>query len=115
MRVTIYRKMVLGFAIVIFIMIAGQAYMLFELHSLSQEAQSTLTLEVQSLDLSKRLRSLLDDEEAYARKYLITGDAVYHRLLEESSQEFQKLLSSLVLTEAKRRDLLHQVAERHHS
>jgi signal transduction histidine kinase len=115
MRVTIYRKMVLGFGIVIFIMIVGQAYMLLELNSLSQEAQSTLNLEVQSLDLSKRLRTLLDDEEAYARKYLITGDAVYHRMLEESSQEFQKILSSLVVTEDKRRDLLHQVAERHHS
>jgi signal transduction histidine kinase len=115
MRVTIYRKMVLGFAIVIFIMIAGQAYMLLELHSLSQEAQSTLSLEVQSLDLSKRLRTLLDDEEAYGRKYLITGDTVYHRMLEESSQEFQKILSSLVVTEANRSDLLHRVAERHHS
>jgi len=115
MRVTIYRKMVLGFAIVIFIMIAGQAYILFELHSLSQEAQSTLTLEVQSLDLSKRLRSLLDDEEAYARKYLITGDAAYHKLLQEASVEFQKVLSTLVVTEAQRRDLLHQVAARHHS
>src|SRR5689334_4933099 len=111
MRVTIYRKMVLGFAIVIFIMIAGQAYMLLELHSLSQEAQSTLSLEVQSLDLSKRLRTLLVDEEAYARKYLITGDTVYHRMLEESSQEFQKILSSLVVTEANRSALLHRVAE----
>lgn len=115
MRITIYRKMLLGFAIVICIMIAGQAYMLLELHTLSQEAQSTLSLEVQSLDLSKRLRTLLDDEEAYARKYLITGDAAYHRMLEESSREFQKILSSLVVTEAQRRDLLHQVAERHHS
>lgn len=114
MRVTIYRKMVFGFAIVIAIMIAGQGYMLFELHGLSQEAQTTLSLEVQSLDLSKRLRGLLDDEEAYARKYLITGDRVYYRLFQESAEEFQKLLSSLVLTEAKRRNLLHQVAERHH-
>jgi two-component system, NtrC family, sensor histidine kinase GlrK len=114
MRVTIYRKMVFGFAIVIAIMIAGQGYMLWELHALSREAQTTLSLEIQSLDLSKRLRGLLDDEEGYARKYLITGDRVYHRLFQESAEEFQKVLSSLVLTEAKRRDMLHQVAERHH-
>ncbi len=115
MKLTIYRKLVLGFAIVIGIVIAAQAYMLFELHGLSDEAQNTLTLEVQSLDISKRLRTLLDDEESYARKYLITGDPVYYKLFKESSSEFQRLLSSLVMTEAKRSELLHRVAERHHS
>ncbi|HTM10781.1 MAG TPA: ATP-binding protein [Verrucomicrobiae bacterium] len=115
MRFSIYRKMVLGFAIVISIVIAAQAYTLFELHALSDEAQTTLTLEVQSLDLSKRLRSLLDDEDSYARKYLITGDRSYYKLFQESVSEFQKVLASLVMTEAKRSDLLHQVAERHHS
>ena len=115
MRVTIYTKMLLGFGIIIGIMIAAQGYMLFELNALSEEAQTTLTLEVQSLDLAKRLRSLLDDEESYARKYLITGDPVYHKLFQDSSNEFQKLLTSLVLTEAKRREMLHEVADRHHS
>ena len=115
MRLTIYRKLVLGFIVVIGIVIVAQAYMLYELHALSEEAQTTLTLEVQSLDISKRLRTLLDDEESYARKYLITGDPVYYKLFKESSSEFQRLLSSLVMTEAKRSDLLHKVAERHHS
>src|SRR3954469_1727283 len=115
MRLTIYRKLVFGFTIVIGILIAAQAYMLFELHALSDEAQTTLTLEVQSLDVSKRLRTLLDDEESYARKYLITRDREYFRLFQETSNEFQKLLASLVMTEAKRSDVLHKVAERHHS
>jgi signal transduction histidine kinase len=115
MRITIYRKIVLGFAVVISIMIAAQAYMLYELHALSQEARTTLTLEVQSLDLAKRLRTLLDDEESQARKYLITGDRVYYNLFQDTSRQFQKLLASLVMTEAERRDLLHRVAERHHS
>ncbi len=115
MKLTIYRKLVLGFTIVIGIVIAAQAYMLYELHALSEEAQTTLTLEVQSLDISKRLRTLLDDEESYARKYLITGDPVYFKLFKDSSSEFQRLLSSLVTTEAKRGEILHQVAQRHHS
>lgn len=113
-RLTIYRKTVVGFTAVIGIMIAAHAYMLFELHALSDEAQATLSLEVQALDLAKRLRALLDDEDSHARKYLITRDRVYYDLFQESGREFQKLLASLVRVEADRRNLLHRVAERHH-
>jgi signal transduction histidine kinase len=115
MNFTIYRKMVTGFAVVICIMIAAHAYVLFELHSLSDEAQSTLTLDVRALDLAKRLRGLLDDEDSHARKYLITRDRVYYDLFQEASREFQKQLTSLVLTEAERGNLLHRVAETHSS
>src|ERR1041385_8830646 len=91
MKLTIYRKLVLGFIVVIGIVIVAQAYMLYELHALSGEAQTTLTLEVQSLDISRRLSTLLDDEESYARKYLISGDPVYYKPFKESSTEFQRL------------------------
>ncbi|HEX9444343.1 MAG TPA: hypothetical protein VGA73_09490, partial [Candidatus Binatia bacterium] len=115
MKLTIYRKMVLGFAVIIGIMIAAQGYMLFELHTLSKEAQETLTLDVQAVDLAKRLRSLLDEEDSHARKYSITRDRVYYELFQETSREFQKVLAALVRTEAERGNLLHQVAERHHT
>jgi len=115
MKLTIYRKMVTGFVVVICLMIAAHAYTLFELHILSNEAQSTLTLEVQVLDLAKRLRGLLDDEDAHARKYLVTRDRIYYDLFQETAREFQKVLASLVLTEVQRQTLLHRVAERHHS
>src|SRR5258706_6581991 len=115
MKLTIYRKMVLGFAVIIGIMIAAQGYMLFELHTLSKEAQETLTLDVQAVDLAKRLRSLLDEEDSHARKYSITRDRVYYELFQETSREFQKVLAALVRTEAEHGNLLHQVAERHHT
>ena len=114
MKLTIHRKMLIGFAIVIGIMIAGHAYLLFELYALSNEARETLTLEVRALDLAKQLRALLDDEESHARKYLVTRDRVYYELFQEASREFQKLLGSLVRTEAQRVTLLHQIADRHH-
>ena len=114
MKLTIHRKMVIGFAVVICIMIGAHAYMLSQLHSLSQAAQAALTFEVQAIDIAKRMQTLLYDEDSHARKYLVTRDQAYYDLFLETSREFQKLLASLVQTEAARRDLLHQVAQRHH-
>jgi two-component system sensor histidine kinase GlrK len=113
MKLTIQKKIVIGFAIVISITIAAHAYVLCELYSLANEAQTTLTFEVRALDLAKRLRALLNDEDGHARKYLITRDRAYYHLFQDASREFQKLLVSLVLTEAERGKLLHRVAESH--
>jgi signal transduction histidine kinase len=105
--------MLIGFAIVIGIMIAAHAYMLFELYALSNEAQSTLSMEVKALDIAKRMRVLLDDEESHARKYFITRDRVYYDLFQEASLEFQKLMASLVRTEAAEGNVLHKMTETH--
>jgi two-component system sensor histidine kinase GlrK len=113
MRLTIHRKMLIGFAIVIGIMIAGHTYMLFELYALSNEAQTTLSMEVKALDIAKRMRVLLDDEESHARKYFITRDRVYYDLFQEASLEFQKLMASLVRTEAAEGNVLHKMTETH--
>ncbi|MGH7768050.1 MAG: ATP-binding protein [Candidatus Binatia bacterium] len=114
MKLTIHLKMVIGFAVVICIMIAGHLYMLFEIQALSNEAQTTLNMEVKALDIAKRMRALLNDEESHARKYLITRDPVYYDLFREASREFQQLLGTLIRTEAERGNALHQVAEKHH-
>lgn len=113
-KLTIHGKMVIGFAAVICIMIAGHLYMLFEVQALSNEAQSTLNMEVKTVDIAKRMRALLDDEESHARKYVITRDPVYYDLFQEASREFQQLLGTLIRTEAERGNALHQVAEKHH-
>jgi two-component system sensor histidine kinase GlrK len=112
-KLTIHRKMIIGFAVVICIMIAGHLYLLYEFQALSNEAQTTLNMEVKALDIAKRMRALLGDEEEHALKYLITLDPVYYDLFQDASREFQQLLGSLIRTEAERGNTLHQVADRH--
>jgi signal transduction histidine kinase len=112
-KLTIHGKVIIGFAVVICTMIAGHLYMLFEFQALSNEAQTTLNMDVKAVDLAKRLRALLSDEEGHARKYLISRDPVYYDLFQDASREFQQLLGSLIRTEAQRGDMMHQVAKRH--
>jgi two-component system sensor histidine kinase GlrK len=112
-KLTIHRKMVIGFAVVICIMIAGHLYMMLEFQALSNEAQTTLKMEVKALDIAKRLRVLLGDEDGYARKYLITHDPIYYDLFRDAGREFEQLLRSLKQAEAEHGDTLHQITDQH--
>ncbi|MBW2620108.1 MAG: hypothetical protein JRC56_02080, partial [Deltaproteobacteria bacterium] len=72
MKLTIYKKMMLGFGAIIIIMIITSTYILLELNTVSNEAKITLTSNVQVVDLAKHLYAILQDENGYAQKYLIS-------------------------------------------
>jgi two-component system, NtrC family, sensor histidine kinase GlrK len=113
---TIYRKMMLGFLVIIILMGAVDTYILFELNKVSDTAKSTLTRDVNSVDLSKQLRATLFDEERYAQKYLISGDTTYFSLFLDQSRLFQQLIDSLQRQPADAAvTRLVQAAERRHN
>jgi two-component system sensor histidine kinase GlrK len=92
---TIYWKMMLGFIVVILLMGAVDTYILFVLNKVTQTTKSTLTRDVQSVDLAKQLRITLFDEERYAQKYLVSRDSIYFALFLDQSRLFQHLIDSL--------------------
>ena len=96
MRLTIYRKMMLGFALIIAVMVALNTYTLSVLHSVTASVEQTLSINVRSIDLARSLRLQLDDEEQLAAKLLVSGDRAYATLLLESSSLFNSRLDSLV-------------------
>ncbi len=115
MKLTIYRKMIIGFGLVILIMIGANVYTLFELDSVSRAARASLASDVQSIDLTKELRASLYEEERNTQKYLITRDKVYYDLFEKAATQFQEDLDSLAKTESGKREtkLIHQIRQRH--
>lgn len=95
MKMTIYRKMMLGFGAVIVIMIITSTFILFELNTVSNAAKITLTSDVQVVDLAKQLDAILQDENGYAQKYLISRDETYFSIFIATSRRFDQYLSSL--------------------
>jgi signal transduction histidine kinase len=95
MKMTIYKKMMLGFSTIIVIMALASTYILIELHTVTNSAKTTLSSNVKSLDHAKRLKTMLYDEEGYAQKYLISGDRTYFDLLSEQSKQFDEGISAL--------------------
>jgi two-component system sensor histidine kinase GlrK len=107
--------MLLGFGVIILFMMFGHGYMLYELYNISSTARGTLSSDVRAIDLAKKLQSLLNDQELSARKYLVSHDPLYIRLLKESGQQFDEEVALLLRANPARpeSDIIDQL-ELHH-
>ncbi len=115
MRLTIYKKMMLGFLTIIAIMICVNAYMVYELNLVSNAAHTTLSSDVLSINLAKGIRTRLYEEEQDAGKYLIAHDNTYFAMFSDGSSRLTEELDSLisVQTDAARYELLQMVRSKH--
>jgi len=95
-KLTIYKKMMLGFGVIIIIMIIASTYILFKLNAVSNAAEMTLTANVQVVDLAKQLQDILQDLNVDAQKYIISRDETYFSLFVATSRQFDQLLNSLL-------------------
>jgi two-component system, NtrC family, sensor histidine kinase GlrK len=95
-KLTIYKKMMIGFVTIILLMSIVSAYMVFELNAVSNAAHTTLTSDVQSINIAKQLHGPLYEEERFAQKYLISHDNAYFALFSEENTSFSDDLDSLM-------------------
>jgi signal transduction histidine kinase len=95
-KLTIYKKMMLGFGVIIIIMIIASTYILFKLNAVSNVAKMTLTANVQVVDLAKQLQAILHDLNVDAQKYIISRDETYFALFVATSWQFDQHLNSLL-------------------
>ncbi|MBW2406154.1 MAG: HAMP domain-containing protein [Deltaproteobacteria bacterium] len=96
MKLTIYKKMMLGFGAIIIIMIVSSTYILLKLNDVSNSAETTLTANVKAVDLAKQLQAILHEENVDAQKYLISHDETYFSLFIASSRRFDGYLDILI-------------------
>jgi two-component system sensor histidine kinase GlrK len=117
MKLTIYKKMMLGFSTIIVIMIIASAYILLELSAVSNSAKMTLTDNVESVDLAKQLQDILHDEAEDIQKYLISRDETYFSLFYSSSQRFNHYLGILLSAQSDKtgRSLIRNMRRTHNA
>ncbi len=115
MKLTLYRKMVIGFGVMILAMVLVNGYILFQLNSFSKTVKTILTSDIQSIDAAKQLHTQLNDEERSAQKFLISRDTTYALLFQETSRHFSEQTNSLLgsLTTRGERNLMEQVQRQH--
>jgi two-component system sensor histidine kinase GlrK len=102
MRLTVYRKMVLGFGLIILIMILVTAAIMLEFHAYTSSVRTILSTDVRALERAQTLRGSLEAAERHARKYLATGDSLYLSLFIESAIAFSRGSDSLVTVVSER-------------
>lgn len=95
MKITIYRKLVSGFILVILLMIATNIYVLWQLNQVTRTTDKTFQSDVRTITLAKQMVSTLTEEERHTQKFLITRDSTYFNLYAGQSGMFVRLLDSL--------------------
>ncbi len=90
-----YKKMMIGFLVIIIVMSAVNGYILYELNTVTDTAKLTLTSDVRTIDIAKQLETILYDEESYAKKFVISHDNNYFALFTEKSRRFEDNIESL--------------------
>jgi len=117
MRLTIYKKMMVGFLTIIILMSGLSAYMVSELDTVSNAAHITLTSDVQSVDIAKQLRIPLNEENRSAQKYLLSHDDGYFAVFADESDRFSNDLDSLISiqTDTKKLEVLQLVRNKHNA
>jgi len=115
MKLTIYKKMMLGFSAIITIMIISSAYVLFELNTVANGANTILTSNVSTQVLSRQLQSVIQDENENAKKYLVSNDETYFSLFVEISRQIDHNLTLLLEKRPSIKDqlLIHRMQKAH--
>ncbi len=114
MQLTVYKKMMFGFVIIIVIMIISSTYTLFELKSVSDSAKHIITSNARTQELARNLEGIFQDESGYIEKYLISNDATYFSLIIETRKLVEQNLI-LLNDQASLEDqlIIHQMTETH--
>lgn len=106
MKLSIYIKLIMGFAAIIAIMILSSAYVLFELNAVANGAKNILSSNVRTQELARQLYPAVQNETEYAEKYLISNDEAYFSLFVETKKEVGKNINLLFETLSSDEDLL---------
>jgi len=114
-RVTLYWKLLLGFGMVIALLTAADAYILYQLIGVSVITRATVIGDVRSMDLTKQLRSTLYDEERDAQKFMATRDTTYLSLFREQRRVTRAAFDTLgrLNVDSDFRRLVRSAARRH--
>ncbi|MBN2655049.1 MAG: HAMP domain-containing protein [Nitrospirae bacterium] len=82
MKLTIFRRLVIGYLIILAMLMAVSASMLFELDNFNEITQSILKVDNQLLENEKKMSDALLSQILYEKKYLIIhDDALYDQFL----------------------------------
>ncbi|HUI11813.1 MAG TPA: ATP-binding protein [Bacteroidota bacterium] len=95
MKLTIYRKLMIGFGLVIFLMAIATAYVVLQLHRVTGTSRTALTVDVQAIDLEKEMRNILYEEERYADRFFLAGDTSYRNIFMDYNRQFVRDVDSL--------------------
>jgi len=91
----IFWRMILGYLVVIFLVVAISAYSILSLNKINRLANSILSIDQQVIDIEKRMTDSLLAQAQNEQKYFVTRDESYLNLYLSQQQAFAEHFSQL--------------------
>ncbi len=91
----IFWRMILGYLVVIFLVVAISAYSILSLNKINRLANSILSIDQQVIDIEKKMTDSLLAQAQNEQKYFVTRDESYLNLYLSQQQAFGEYFSQL--------------------
>jgi len=91
----IFWRMILGYLVVIFLVVAISAYSILSLNKINRLANSILSIDQQVIDIEKKMTDSLLAQAQNEQKYFVTRDESYLNLYLSQQQAFAEHFSQL--------------------
>ena len=91
----IYQKMIIGYMVIVFMVIAVSIYTITILFKLNAISSSILSRDIALIDINKRMINSLLSQDRSKENYLLLGDEVFLNAFQEKKREMIKDLASL--------------------
>ncbi|MCF8062063.1 MAG: HAMP domain-containing protein [Deltaproteobacteria bacterium] len=95
MRWTILRRLLLGHAAIILLVVATGGYVTTKLNQLNRITRETATSDVEAVRQIERMVDTLFAQAGFGRKYLISGDSDYLQQYKEKAEQFEQRLEAM--------------------
>jgi two-component system sensor histidine kinase GlrK len=101
MKLTLTRKISLGYFLMILLMVVEGTYVIFELNRINRLTRSMVQGEVVSIDLEKKLIDLFLSQISSEKKYLVVQDQDFLDLAVSKAREFNQTLVKMIAGESR--------------
>lgn len=95
MKLTIFSRVLIGYLILIFLVIAMGVYTFYQMGQINEVTQSILTINNQMSDYSEKLLDLIYSQVRYEKKFIISKDEIFYNEFLRLSIDFDRYLGEM--------------------
>ncbi len=95
MKLTIFSRVLIGYLILIFLVIAMGVYTFYQMGQINEVTQSILTINNQMSDYSEKLLDLIYPQVRYEKKFIISKDEIFYSEFLRLRNDFDRYLGEM--------------------
>jgi two-component system sensor histidine kinase GlrK len=95
MRLSIFSRLVSGYLLIFFLIVAVSVYAFWQVRQFKKVTQHILDVDTRIIDLEEKLSEAFLSQVRFERKFIVTKDAAFYNQFASSRDEFNKYLEEI--------------------